>query len=181
MKRQNLLIGISGLVCSGKTTFANLLAKKIGAEIISFRNFFIKKLKKQKKMITRANLDKYSNEYLQTRGINELIKNVLSQRKNNNTLILDGVRMTETVKYIEKLKEWQYIGIYVDTNYKTRLARLKQRQENDLLSEELHQYDKKLLSRGLNEIKKISKWKIDNNGDMQSIVTQTKQLISQIQ
>ena len=181
MPIQHLLIGISGLICSGKSTFAHLLARYTGADVVSFRSFFQKEAIRKGVSISRRNLDAISDEFLRNEGLTVAVEGVLALRKEDGLLILDGVRMVETISCIEKKRDWLYTGVFVEANWEIRATRLEQRQEKDLARWELHEYDEKLMSQGLRTLTARAEWNIVNEGSLDDLAAQALQVATDIQ
>ena len=167
---QHPLVGISGLICSGKSTFARLLATHTGGEVVSFRSFFANQALSLGLPISRENLDAVSEKFLQDKGLTEAVKGVLALRKQSGILVLDGVRMVETVRCIEKIGCWRYCGVFVEADWKIRASRLGRRHEHgDLAENELRRYDERLMSLGLRTLRTQATWNIVNEGTLDDL------------
>jgi len=87
IKSKPILIGICGPSTSGKSTLANSLAKKLGAEVIEADNFL---LTKPKRRIARYT----SWEHPQSMMLKEF-KRSLKDVKNGKVIIIPSKKMTE--------------------------------------------------------------------------------------
>lgn len=104
MKRQNpLIIGLTGLPGSGKTTTAKMLAKKKFINIV-LSDFIKTELKKSGKKVTRKSLQDFGDKLRKEKGSDILAEMALRKIKSKKIkkAIIDGIRnLTE----LNRLKE----------------------------------------------------------------------------
>lgn len=123
----DMIIGITGKIGSGKDTVANILMKQ-GYEHISLSDFLREDLKRQKKPITRQNLIEHGSNIRKELGAQILAERAYSKIKTTNCVIT-SIGRTEEVEFF---KEKNIKIIYVDATQKIRFERIKQRKrEND--------------------------------------------------
>jgi dephospho-CoA kinase len=164
-KKYRYIIGISGLICVGKSTFVKiLLENNINIEVVSFRNFFSEKMAKDLVPITRKNLELFSANYRQKHGNSDVFKKMLNLTNKTKTILVDGIRTIEAASWFSSLTE-KYLSVYIKAPFSLRSKRLMKR-ESDINISQLQEFDSKLLHGGLNDLLNSSDFIIDNSGSI---------------
>jgi len=130
MRKDRLIIGLTGLPGSGKTTTAKILSKKRFTKII-LSNFIKEELKKEGKKITRKNLQDYGDKLRKKRGNNILAKMALRKIKNKKIkkAVIDGIRNIAEVERLKKEDNFYLLGL--SALPKKRYQRLKKNSAKD--------------------------------------------------
>jgi len=121
-------IGVTGLLCSGKDTFASYLKSK-GFEHISLSDMLREELKKNNLEITRENLQKIGNELRKTRGNDILARLALEKMEPNKKYVITSIRNPLEVKKLASSKN--FVLVNIDSSIETRFKRMQLRQRNE--------------------------------------------------
>ena len=125
-----IVLGIIGLVGSGKSTTADYLKTKYQASIFAFRDPLEETLNTLFIDPTRANLQKLSQILRENFG-QDLLSKILVDRVNKATtkiVCVEGIRRPKDLEYLRTIPNFFLISI--ETNEKIRYDRLVSRGQN---------------------------------------------------
>ena len=123
-----MILGVTGYLCSGKDTVADLLKKK-GFEHISLSNFLRESLEKQNKEVTRANLQKLGNDLRTLIGSEILAEKALMQVIDGTDYTITSIGTVGELKTLNKRPDCKVI--FVDAPLEERWNRMKKRNRNE--------------------------------------------------
>lgn len=131
-----IVIGITGLFGSGKTTASSFFENN-GYQKIVLSSFLEDEAKKRgKKKITRKLLQDIGNEWREKYGRDILIKKVLEKvRGKNGKYVVDGVRNIGEIERLQEKTDFTLLAIIADRT--TRFNRLKKLKRRESLTPEL--------------------------------------------
>ncbi len=132
--KKRYIIGISGAFGSGKSTAADYFETK-GYKKIYLSSFLEKEALKRKLPLTRKILQDIGNEFRERNGSGVLMKKALTRLKNNEKIVIDGIRNLGEIEELRKVKNSIIVGIVADRNI--RFDRLKKLKRREKLNEEL--------------------------------------------
>ena len=121
-------IGVTGLFCSGKDTFANYLKSK-GFEHISLSDILREELMKRNVEITRENLQRIGNELRKTRGNDILARLTLEKINPEKKYVITSIRNPLEIKKLASSKN--FVLVNIDSNQEMRFKRMQSRQRNE--------------------------------------------------
>ena len=121
-------IGVTGLFCSGKDTFANYLKSK-GFEHISLSDILREELMKRNVEITRENLQRIGNELRKTRGNDILARLTLEKINPEKKYVITSIRNPLEIKKLASSKN--FVLVNIDSNQETRFKRMQSRPRNE--------------------------------------------------
>lgn len=137
MENKPLVIGITGVFGSGKSTAADFL-KDLGFVKISLVQFLEEELIKQgEKKITRKLLQDLGNEWREKYGAEILAQKALElvQKVKAQKAVIEGFRNVSEIEFLKQNSRFILIGIVV--NRDIRLERLKKTKRREELTPEL--------------------------------------------
>lgn len=130
------VIGITGPFGSGKSTAASFFQAK-GFTKITLSSFLEKELSKNKKEITRNNLQDLGNLWRKNEGAGVLAKKAIDFIRENNIerAVIDGIRNLGEIEELKKFEKFILLGIVADR--KIRFERVKKIKNREELTPEL--------------------------------------------
>ncbi|MBU0530180.1 MAG: AAA family ATPase [Candidatus Aenigmatarchaeota archaeon] len=123
------LIGITGLIGSGKDTVANHIIKKYNYKHINFGNIVGEFTSKIGRELTRENYQLTRKEFDQKYGkefFSKEVMKIIKERKWER-VVITGFRNPEDVEPIRRETGQNMILVSIDSDEKTRFERLKKR------------------------------------------------------
>ncbi len=122
------IIGITGAFGSGKTTAAKYLENK-GYKVVALSQPLEKEALKRKLPLTRKVLQDIGNEWREVYGSGILATKALSSVKNNEKIVIDGLRNLGEVEVLRKNKG-VLLAVVADRDIRfERLRKLKRREK----------------------------------------------------
>jgi len=159
------IVVLSGKVCSGKTTLANLLTECFGAQIFRTKEY-LKEIDPKTELARDAMQILGEKLDIKTRGgwvCEGLRKFIMSEEaSDNNIIIVDAVRIRNQIAAIRRGYRDQVVHIHLDAPYNELAQRYKRKRPNDL--KELGSYRKVQMNpteSKVEELKKIADVVID--------------------
>lgn len=147
MKNSKKIIGITGLFGSGKSTAAAILKDK-GFKTVSLSSYLKDLANERGLTLTRTNLQDLGNEVRKKHGAGFLVKKALKEYKNEEKIVIDGIRNVGEIEELRKVKGSILLAILADR--KVRFNRLKKNKRREELDEKLF-YQLDLRDLGVNE------------------------------
>lgn len=179
-----IVIGIVGLIGSGKDTVAKYIEEKYGYYPISYSELVHEKVKEEGLEPTRENLQMISKKYRENYGMDYFARLAVDKaiKSKKEKIILKELRRVEDVEYPKKFfKEFYVIEVFA--NKRTRFHRLKKRggikdpkNWKDFIEQEKN--EEKL---GFHGALKYANFRINNNGSIESLYRQVDDIMKKIE
>lgn len=175
-----LIIGITGLIGSGKSQVADYLAKKLDCPRYAFSDTLRHFLDELNLPQNRPNLDALSLSLRTTFGDDILITALLKKIYNNpnQIIILEGIRRHPDIDSFQNHRNFHLLA--VDCDERTRWQRLRKRGQNsDDASKSFRAFLADQKSEANSHIKEVmakAKIKIVNNSSLDALYSQLDQL-----
>ena len=119
-------IGVTGLFCSGKDTFANYLLMR-GFEHISLSEILRDEARKRSISLTRKNLQKLGNELRKKEGNDILAKKALEKMNDSKDYVISSIRNPLEVKLLASTS--QFLLVNIESQIEERFRRLVARED----------------------------------------------------
>ena len=168
------IIGIMGLIGSGKDAVSQYLAEKYGYEVIGMGNI----VRELSKGIGRTNgrddlqqtqkeiVEKYGWEYFAENVVKKILKNRLDK------VVINGIRRPQDAIVPKKHFGKDIVILLIDAPPKVRYERLKQRKREsdpETFEEFIRQEKNEVRLFNIEETLKYYDYKIENNGDVEKL------------
>ncbi len=182
MNQPKNIIGLVGLIASGKGTIAQHLKDYKGADIFRFSTSLRDVLDRLHCEITRANMQNLSQALREALGQDILAKVIADDVKQSkkDLVVVDGIRRWEDMKFLKKMDNFILVRVMADseTRYERLLKRAENQGDNSKTYEEFLQDHKKETEISIPEIMKEAKEEIDNNGSWEDLYKQIDKIIN---
>jgi dephospho-CoA kinase len=182
--KSGLLIVITGLPGSGKTTAASYIDKS-GYPVVYMGRITKLLLEKEKLKINEDN-EKYVRGALRKKYGKEIYAEVVSPEikeylKEGRNVFLEGLRSPDELNLLKK--HFKYIKIiYIDTKKKIRYQRVLKRKKVPLTTDQIRKRDEEELKiLGLNKIIKQTDYVIKNDTTQNQLFSEIKNIIKIIE
>lgn len=146
-----VIVGISGLICAGKTELAHTVTSCLGGVILSFRRFFEEEMESAGIMLTRDNFDSFSAAFRKKHGRYAAIERMVDQIGTARLAVVDSIRHPAIPRWLRARVDC-YWGLYVHSPLSERIERLKCRPEGEISTGGLTKYDLELFAYGLGDV-----------------------------
>ncbi len=179
---KKVIIGLTGLLASGKGAASKYLEKKYGASTFRFSSILRDICQRAYLEKTRDNLVKLSECLRATFGEDLLAKAIAKDAESNNNqiVIVDGIRRMADIVHLKSLPNFILVAISADS--KIRYERLIKRGENsDDVAKTYEQFlaDHELSTeKSILEVIPYAKDHIDNSGSIEKLYEQLDQLVT---
>lgn len=176
-----MILGITGLVASGKQVVADYLKEKYGFEILDFaKDALFAEADARGIEKTKINLSILGDELRQTCGNGVLAKALLKKIRGSKTVIT-GFRSLEEVDCIRN--ECEVGEFYLIEVYSSPVLRFKRRRPEDPQTEaEFFARDgRDIQNKGLGKVLEIADLKIENNGTQEELFAKVDEAIRKIE
>ena len=118
-----MIIGLTGSFCGGKDTVAEYLVGEKGFIHYSLSDILREELRKQKKKITRTNLQKFANDLRENEGNSALAERTLKKIKKGKNYIVTSIRHPDEVSAL--MQNPDFVMVKVDAPIRIRFERKK--------------------------------------------------------
>lgn len=176
-----MIIGVTGLFCSGKDTVAEIL-KEMNFFHVSFSDLIRDEINRRKEKITRDALIKVGNELRTSFGADILARKALEKAQDGENYVFTSIRNSSEVMLLQQRKDFLLINAVSPD--KVRLQRIIQRnrEEDPKTMQELKEKEKKESSDGANDqqlhkVAKMAKVTINNNSTKEALKNKVEKLI----
>ena len=166
------VIGVFGLIGSGKDTVAEHLEQKYGFHHVSYGNLVRDLAKQLGRTVQRDDLIKTQRAYVQRHGQSYFgalaVKKI--RESNDELAVLSGIRRAQDVEAPRKAFGEDFILVFVDVSAKIRFARMAKRRrpgDPETLEEFLRQEEEEKKAFGFDEVMRYVKYKIKNEGTLE--------------
>ncbi len=122
------IIGITGAFGSGKSTAATLIERE-GYKKVYLSSYLELEAKKRKLPLTRKVLQDLGNEMRESQGSGVLMQRALQDLRNENKIVVDGLRNLGEVTVLKKQKGSVLLSIMADREVRFNRLRLLKRRE----------------------------------------------------
>jgi len=168
------IIGIMGLIGSGKDAVSQYLAEKYGYEVIGMGNI----VRELSKGIGRTNgrddlqqtqkeiVEKYGWEYFAENVVKKILKNRLDK------VVINGIRRPQDAIVPKRYFGKDIVILLIDAPPKVRYERLKQRKREsdpETFEEFMRQEKNEIKLFNIEETLKYYDYKIENKGDVEKL------------
>lgn len=179
-----IIIGLTGLIASGKDVSKTYLTKKYGASSHRFSSMLRDVLHRLYLPVTRENMQNLSFDLRRRFGENTLAKVITEDVKQDQAeiTVVDGIRRLADIEGLKSLPNFHLISI--DAEAKTRYNRVIMRRENigdadktfaEFMAEEGREAESEIPT-----VMAQAAWRLDNNGHLDDLYRQLDQIISRI-
>jgi len=135
----NLIITLSGRICSGKSFAADLVSKKFGYPVASFGKYLKYYCKSNNFPMDRNTLQEVGENFVKEKP-KEFLFNVINYFKDNSdSIIIEGVRHNRILKEINHLAN-KTITIFMEADQKSRYDRYMKRENYSEDNKSLKQF-----------------------------------------
>ena len=178
---KKLVLGLVGLLASGKGTAAKYLEKKYSADTYRFSTMLRDLCDRVYLEHSRDNLIKMSEAIRHTFGEETMARVMAHDAKNakNNIVIVEGIRRMADIEYLSRLPNFVLIEIFAEP--KIRYARLIKRNENpDDGAKTYKQFladHQRSTEASIPEVAARATERIDNNGNIENLRGQLDKLV----
>lgn len=186
--KTSVVIGLTGLASSGKSTVANFMKGKWGFEYLVFSDVLKAEanrrgLLKGKDMESqKAVLSKFGDDWRKETGKNEIIAEKLIETISERGLqrvVVDGARAPAEIELFRRSFEQFYL-LAIDAGQKVRFARRKV-QDPAAKLEQIEARDKQdIENKGLDKVMTMADFMIDNNGDKEKLFKQIESAVGPV-
>lgn len=177
-----LIVAVTGLPGSGKSTFAMALAEALRAPVVVMGDLVREEVKRRGLEVTPANVEAVATELRARYGrgaVGELAK-ALIVSFGNRFVVVDGVRSPEEVTIFRSIAPTCVAAVH--SSPRTRLVRLLARSRPGEGSEDLFRFrDTKNLEYGIAEVIATADYMVVNEGDLDSLRAKALELAREIE
>jgi dephospho-CoA kinase len=107
-----MILGLTGLNCSGKDAVAKYLVEKKGFIHFSLSDELRSILRSKGVKITRENLIAYGRKLRETKGNQELAKRVLEKAKKGRNYVFTSIRHPDEVRRLRRNKDFTLVNVW---------------------------------------------------------------------
>ncbi|MBI4243921.1 MAG: AAA family ATPase [Planctomycetes bacterium] len=168
-----MIIGLTGLYCSGKDTAAEYFVTK-GFTHISLSDLLREEMKKRKIEITRDNLIQFANDLRRLLGPGVLADMAIRQIEPGKNFVVSSIRSPAEVEALKKTGT--FLLIEIQSSAQMRFKRLlKRKRENDpttlkqMLAKEEQEKSSNPLEQQIHKVIKMAKVKILNDSTVMDL------------
>lgn len=175
------IIGLTGMIASGKGTVKKYIVEKYGAKDCRFSTALRDVLTRIDEEISRESMQKISQVLRENYGQNILAKIIAKDVReiDSDIIVIDGVRRLSDIEYLKDIPGFVLIRIEADP--KIRYERMVKRNENK--GDDKKTFEKFLKDheadsdREVPETMQNATIAIDNNGDLESLYRQIEEIL----
>lgn len=180
-----LILGLTGMICSGKGEVSSYLATHHGFAASSFSDRIREEILKRGGQVSRDSLQRVGGQMRHEFGPEVLAKRTLEHvlKQGGRRAVIDTIRSVEEVNY---LKKWpNFYLVFVDADDRIRFERVKSRnRESDPQTWEdfikAQERDDKSEGRSMRECFKMADFTILNNGTAEELYQRIDNLLKEI-
>lgn len=176
------IIGLTGKIGGGKTTFSAYIQKKYGFQKLSFVDkILIPELRKRKKTINRKNLQQIGRELYLKYGDIEFTELFLEGIDLAEKLIIDDIRYPVAANYIRNrfLNNFWLIGVKTDVEIRFQRV-LARGEEGEISYQDFLKMDSAPTERQIDEVLLQADYLIENNGTLGDLYQQCDKITKEI-
>lgn len=181
-----MIIGIVGLMASGKGTFADELVKK-GFIKFTYSDVLREELKKRGVEITRKNLQDLGDEFRKDYGADYLTKKLIEEMDKNKNYVLEGIRNPAEINALRKFGNCFIIGIDAPIEKRFQIIIMRNKENDPHSIPEVKTNDDRERGKGepeyglqIDKCMKMIDFKILNDGDKEQLKRSIDKVINKI-
>lgn len=122
-----MIIGLTGPICAGTDTLAEILQKEFGFLWIAYSDILRGELKKRNVELTRKNLQDIGDELRKNEGNGVLSKRIIEQIKFGENYVIGNIRNPGEVEVMREKYAGKFMLVKIDASQELRFQRLLQR------------------------------------------------------
>ncbi len=164
------IIGLTGLIASGKGTVAKILMEK-GYEYLSTSDIVREETKKRGLSGIRDNLISVANSLRANHGEGILAQKIIDKINNSggSKFIVDGIRNVGEVKVLRQMDNFKLLGITAELDTRIKRVLARDRSSDPNTEEEIKQMFEKDKVTGVDVCFETADIVIENNADVQEL------------
>jgi len=184
MADRKIIVGLAGKIASGKDSVGKYFVERHKAEKIRFSTVLRSILEILNLPESRENMQNLSTVLRKNFGETVLAKAIvkLTNKINNNLIIIDGVRRLGDVDSLRKLDS--FFLVYIAVNQDKRFGRSLSRKENpgdeNMSKEKFDEKDNAETEIQIESLKKNANFLINNNGTLEDTHGQIEGILKEI-
>lgn len=185
MSKPEIILGLTGMICSGKGEASAYLVSHHGFKSSSFSDRIREELSKRGEEITRDSLQRVGGEMRQEFGPEVLAKRTLEHvlEQGGGRAVVDTIRSVEEANFLKQNPNFYLV--HVDAEDKVRFERIKSRnRENDPKTwedfQKAQERDDKAEGRSMRECFKLADFTILNNGKPEDMYEELDKLLQKL-
>ena len=168
------VIGIFGLIGSGKDTVAEYLEEKYGFYHVSYGTIVRELSKQLGRTLERDDLIKKQREYVQRYGQNYFGRLAVQKIRDSNEqfCVLSGIRRPQDIEEPRKAFGEDFLLVFIDASPRIRFERMHARMREgdpETLEEFLRQEEEEKKAFGFDQVMRYVKFKIKNEGSLEEL------------
>lgn len=175
------IIGLVGMISSGKGTVAEYLEKNNNAATYRFSTILRDILKRMHKEITRKNMQKLSTTLRQNFGEDLLAKVIAEDVKKDerDLIVVDGIRRLADIKYLTELPHFKLVKITAapEARYKRLIQRTENQGDTQKTYEEFLADEKKEADAEIPLVMEKAELELSNEGGFEELYKQIDKMI----
>lgn len=171
-EKKNKIIGLTGLIASGKTTVGKIFEEK-GYKYIRYSQIIEKILMERNMPINRENLQKIGNEL--NKNQMELSRKIYEEIKDYEKVVIDGLRHPEDYTYFFETYGFNFNLLFIDAKYEKR----KERYLNlGYADKDFEKAINNPVEKNIMHLKKLSNKIVYNNSSKNELITNILSIIN---
>jgi dephospho-CoA kinase len=177
------IIGLSGEMGSGKGTIAHYLVDRYGFISLRMSDMLRDIVQRLHISETRENISKVSKMVRDTFG-QDVMSHVIAEdaRTSQESIVVDGIRRREDIEHLRALDNFFLVYIEVDERirYERLVARGENRGDSSKTFKEFQEEQNMEADRRVKELRDVSKYTLNNNGDITNLYVQMDDIIKKL-
>jgi len=180
-----IIIGLVGMLSSGKGAVKQRLVERHGAEDCRFSTILRDVLNRVDVPTSRENLQNVSTVLRQTFGEDLLAKAIAKDALNlkSDIVVIDGIRRMSDIGHLISLDNFTLVSIdsLPEIRYKRMVLRNENQGDNKKTFEQFLKDQNSEADKMVPEVMKKSKERINNDGTLEDLYSQVDELITKLQ
>jgi len=177
------IIGLSGEMGSGKGTIAHYLVDRYGFVSLRMSDMLRDIVHRLHISETRENISQVSKMVRDTFG-QDIMSHVIAEdaRTSQENIVVDGIRRREDIEHLRALDNFFLVYIEVDEGirYERLVARNENRGDASKTFQEFQEEQGMEADRKVKELRDVSKYVLNNNGDITNLYTQMDDVMKKL-
>ncbi|MBI5872255.1 AAA family ATPase [archaeon] len=156
-----MIMGLTGMVRSGKDSFADYLASEYGFAKLNMSDVLKEELVKEGKEPTKENMSILGDRWRKEFGMDIVMRRTLENAKKQEKVVICGIRSLEEIDFIRR-NAVDFVLIAVVADAKTRFARRSESDEQDF-GGFIARDNRDIKNKGLDKAIACADYTIENN------------------
>ncbi len=174
-----IVLGLTGLMRSGKDFAAEYISKKYNYTILTMSDIIKEELIQLGKEPSKMNISIYADELRKLYGNDIIMKRTLEKVKDFDKVIITGVRSPEEVDYI-KINIGNFKLFFIEASKENRYKRRTINDPQDLL-EFFVRDQRDIIFKGLDKVIEKADFKINNDSTEENLYSQLDNIMSNLE